>query len=112
MFLLCGAGFIILVGAGLMILWNWLIPSIFQGPTINFLQALGLFLLGKIIFGFGGGWKGCRHCHCHQGEHGKHGFWRKKFEEKFSHLSEEEKAKLKENYKKCCGVSDSNTDEK
>lgn len=38
-----------------MSLWNWLIPSLFGGPQITFLQTLGLLILSKIIFGFGKG---------------------------------------------------------
>ncbi|MEG9438987.1 hypothetical protein JAO29_22855 [Edaphobacter sp. HDX4] len=44
-------------------LWNLLIPQIFGWHTISFWQALGLFLLAKILFGGfhprakGGGWK-------------------------------------------------------
>ena len=33
-----------------MLLWNWLMPVIFKLPEINFWQALGLFLLSKILF--------------------------------------------------------------
>ena len=39
-------------------LWNWLMPALFGLGTITFWQALGLFLLGRILFGgfrgFGG----------------------------------------------------------
>ncbi len=34
-----------------MSLWNWLIPELFHGPLINYWQALGLFILSKILFG-------------------------------------------------------------
>ena len=29
-----------------MLLWNWLIPDIFKGPAITYVQALGLLALG------------------------------------------------------------------
>ena len=32
-------------------LWNWLVPSIFGLRAITFWQAVGLVLLGKILFG-------------------------------------------------------------
>jgi hypothetical protein len=32
-------------------LWNWLMPSIFGLRAISFTQALGLLILGKILFG-------------------------------------------------------------
>lgn len=37
----------------LMLLWNWLMPVIFGLTAITFWQALGLFVLSKIIFGKG-----------------------------------------------------------
>jgi len=38
-------------------LWNWLIPSVFGLHTIGFWQALGLFILSRVLFGrFGGHW--------------------------------------------------------
>lgn len=43
--------FINIVGFGTMYLWNWLVPLLFHGPVITFLQALGLLLLSKILFG-------------------------------------------------------------
>ncbi len=47
--------FVMLFGWVTMTLWNWLIPSIFNLPYLNFWQALGLLLLSKILFsGFGG----------------------------------------------------------
>ena len=46
----------LLLGFGVMWLWNWLMPEIFGLTTIGYWQAIGLFALAKIIFGsFGGG---------------------------------------------------------
>jgi hypothetical protein len=43
------------MGFGLSALWNALMPAIFGLPAIGFWQALGLFLLSRILFGnFGG----------------------------------------------------------
>jgi hypothetical protein len=46
-------------------LWNWLMPDIFGLRAITFAQAIGLVVLGKILFGGfhrhggrGRGWKG------------------------------------------------------
>lgn len=46
-----------------MLLWNWLLPELFFGvKEIGYLQALGLLVLSRILFG---GWRG--HCgHRHQ----------------------------------------------
>ena len=32
-------------------LWNWLAPAVFGAHTITFWQALGLLILGRILFG-------------------------------------------------------------
>ena len=39
----------------LMRLWNWLMPDLFGLTTVDYWQALGIFVLAKLIFGFGGG---------------------------------------------------------
>jgi hypothetical protein len=41
-------GFIL--GFPLMYLWNWLMPTLFNLPTITFWQAVGLNLLSGILF--------------------------------------------------------------
>ncbi|MDP3448686.1 MAG: hypothetical protein Q8S22_11595 [Eubacteriales bacterium] len=43
----------LLFGNLIMWLWNWLMPSLFGLRTIGFWEGLGLFLLAKILFGFG-----------------------------------------------------------
>lgn len=59
-FLAIIAGFSAIV----MLLWNWLMPSIFALGAINFWQALGLLALARILFGhFGFGRKGMMHHH-------------------------------------------------
>jgi hypothetical protein len=40
----------LLLGLPLMILWNWLMPTIFGLPTIGFWQAVGLNFLASILF--------------------------------------------------------------
>lgn len=51
-----------------MSLWNWLMPALFTGVhTIDYLRALGLLALCRILFGGfrghggGGGWRRHRH---------------------------------------------------
>lgn len=39
----------------LMRLWNWLMPDLFGVGTVTYWQALGIFILAKLLFGFGGG---------------------------------------------------------
>lgn len=41
---------IILFGFPLMLLWNWLMPTVFGLPTITFWQAVGFNLMGNILF--------------------------------------------------------------
>jgi len=69
------AGAIIVFPAVTMLLWNWLIPSLFSGPVITYWQALGLILLSKILFSSGCG--GRRH---HRRSH--HGPWKSHLREK------------------------------
>lgn len=54
-------------GFAVMYLWNWLMPELFALKTIGYWQALGIVLLGKLIFGNFGH---------HHGPHG-HGKFRR-----------------------------------
>jgi hypothetical protein len=67
-----------------MSLWNWLIPCLFHGPVINFWQALGLLLLGKLLFGW----------------HGHHGGWKSNWKDRMRRRMEsmtpEEREKLRD----------------
>ncbi len=54
-FILFGIAIAFLVGYLVMRLWNWLMPELFGLTTLNYWQAVGLLILAKIIFGFGGG---------------------------------------------------------
>ena len=48
LFMLIGLAAIV---AAIMLLWNYLIPSIIGWTTINYWQALGLFVLTRLLFG-------------------------------------------------------------
>ena len=59
-------------GAAVMLLWNRLLPQIFGLSQLSYMQALGLLLLTRILFGGlgGGGWGragGRRHFHDENG---------------------------------------------
>ena len=70
-------------------LWNWLMPPIFGWHTINFWQALGLFVLSKILFGgFRGGW-------------GHRGHWPRRMRERWEHMSPEEREKFRKGMMGC-----------
>ena len=44
----------ILFGFVIMWLWNWLMPELFGLPALTYWQAVGIFILGRIIFGSSG----------------------------------------------------------
>ena len=41
---------VILFGGPIMVLWNWLMPTLFSLPEITFWQACGLNLLATLLF--------------------------------------------------------------
>ena len=65
LFLLAVAAF----GAIVMLLWNAVVPALFSTiPAIDYLHALGLLILSRILFGGlrgHGGWHGRGHMHRH-----------------------------------------------
>jgi len=63
-----------------MLLWNELMPLLFNLPAIGFWQALGLLILGRLFFGGGGpsGWWGRNR-------------WRYGMEQRMSKMSPEER---------------------
>jgi Ca2+/H+ antiporter, TMEM165/GDT1 family len=85
--LFCGIALLV------MLLWNALLPDLFPVKPINYWQALGLLLLCRILSGNMGG-----------GPHQKHfGKFAHRNREKWMNLSEEEKIKVKEEWKKRWG---------
>ncbi len=56
-----GMALVVVVGIAamgwlVMLLWNWLMPTLFTGAgQIDYWRALGLLLLSKVLFGGGGG---------------------------------------------------------
>ncbi len=54
--------YVAVLGAAVMFLWNALIPDLFQGPALTYVQAIGLLLLAHLLlrrgFFYGGsGWR-------------------------------------------------------
>ncbi|HEV2275468.1 MAG TPA: hypothetical protein VGR96_14950 [Acidobacteriaceae bacterium] len=72
-------------------LWNWLMPPIFGLRLISFWQALGLFFLGKLLFG------GFR------GRHGCGGPWRKRMKERWASMTPEERERFRQGMQARCG---------
>jgi hypothetical protein len=82
--LLCVVAACIVFGLITEHLWNWLMPSIFGLRLITFWQALGLVVLGKILFGG---------FHKHGG--GGRREWRRHMEARWGQMSEEEREKFR-----------------
>ena len=82
-------GFALLFGYGIMWLWNWLMPDLFGVVTITYWQAVGIFVLAKILFGgFGShkskekkSHKGHRQCGNSNGDFAKWKFYDKYWKE-------------------------------
>jgi len=90
---------VFLFGTIVMYLWNAIIPTIFTSVgVITFWQAIGLLILSKIFFG-GGFRKRCG-CGCGGGWRGRR---RDMWKQKWMGMSDEEKAKFKEEWKNRCG---------
>jgi Ca2+/H+ antiporter, TMEM165/GDT1 family len=82
------------IGGIVMYLWNGILPDVIHVGTISYLQALGILILSKILFsGFRHGYHG-GHEHMHGRLH--------HFKEKWENMTDEEKAKYKEEWKNCC----------
>ncbi|MEZ2338275.1 hypothetical protein AB6735_21680 [Mucilaginibacter sp. RCC_168] len=81
------AAFLSLISFVVMQLWNNLLPDILHLGTITFWQAMGIFILCKLLFGFGkgGGRPGW----------GGGGFMRARMAERFKNMSPEQQEKFK-----------------
>lgn len=102
------AGLALLFGWVVMLLWNWLMPEIFDLGVINYWQAVGLIILAKLIFGFGGGDHSSKKNKHHSGPkgfikeeskenfnkwHHYEGFWKEKGKKAFSDYVDEKEVK-------------------
>jgi hypothetical protein len=85
-------------GAAVMLLWNALMPPLFAFPGISYLQAVGLLILARVLFGgIGGGLRGRA---AHMGARGNglfhHG---NKLREKWMNMSAEDRKEFMEKEK-------------
>lgn len=79
-----------------MTLWNWLIPELFHGPVITYWQALGLLILGKLLFGW----------HSHPGHWGawRHRReWKERLRERMADMTPEQREQIRERLRECWG---------
>jgi len=79
---------------GVMWLWNWVVPGVIGWKSIDFLQAMALLVLARLLVGFRGfgGW------HRHH-----RGHWRGRMQERWANMTPEERAKFKESMRGRCG---------
>lgn len=86
MILLFGSVAVLVFGFVVMSLWNNILPAVTGVKAITFLQALGILVLSKILFGgFGGrgsGWKGSP-------------AWKAKMKQRWDKMTPEEREKFK-----------------
>ena len=89
------AAFLSLISFVVMQLWNNLLPDILHVGVITFWQAMGLFVLCKILFGFGKGgrpgWGG-----------GGGKYMRARMSERFKNMSPEDQERFKAKMKDHC----------
>jgi hypothetical protein len=87
----------IVLGLIVMMLWNAIVPDLFQGSTLSFPQAIGLLLLSHILLRGWGPWR--------YANGWKHDRWKHRFEEKLASLSPEDQEQFKEEWRRRCGWS-------
>lgn len=92
---------VILAGAlmsfAVMMLWNWLMPVVFNARVISFWEALGILALTKLLFGFNRGWGGKHWGHGHY-------YGKEKMEERLKNMSPEERESFRNEWKQRCGM--------
>ncbi|HEY0760682.1 MAG TPA: hypothetical protein VGD59_15650 [Acidisarcina sp.] len=72
-------------------LWNWLTPGLFGWHLITFWQAVGLFLLSRLLFG---GFH-------HGGGGGHRGKWKRRMWERWEKMTPEEREKFRGSMRGC-----------
>lgn len=73
-------------------LWNGILTEVVHVSPISFVQAIGILVLSKILFGgFHGKWGCGSRNHCHNG-----------MKEKWHNMSPEEREKMKEEWRNKC----------
>ncbi|MEJ2345619.1 MAG: hypothetical protein P8076_05470 [Gammaproteobacteria bacterium] len=82
-FVLLALAGIAAAGLIVMLLWNWLAPALFGWPEIHFLQALGLLVLTRLLFG------GLR------GRHRPDSHWRRRMEARCNAMTPEEREQFR-----------------
>jgi len=80
---LLGIAVVIAIGGGsVMLLWNWLLPTLFGWRAVTFWQALGLLALCRILFGG-------------LGRHGSRSKLRQRLGERWERMTPEERERMR-----------------
>jgi len=91
-FILIAAVAILVFGGVVMLLWNNVLATVTNVHTITFVQALGILVLSKILFGgFRGGWGPRRY------------YWKQRMAQKWNNMTPEEREKFKQEWQRRCG---------
>lgn len=86
---------VLLSGALVMWLWNWLLPAISSLRPITYLQAIALWVLSRILFGGFG--------HCTPRPPGSSGGWKRgAWRNKWMNMSQEEREKFQQQWRDWC----------
>ena len=92
MFIILAALAVFVFGGVVMLLWNNILSPVLNIATITFVQALGILVLSKILFGgFRGGWGPRRY------------YWKRRMMQKWNNMSPEEREKFKQEWQRRCG---------
>jgi hypothetical protein len=90
----CAVLGIIAIGFVVMTLWNHILVAVIGVKLITYRQALGIFVLSKLLFGgFGGGRRGC----CWKGRG-------MEMKEKWQGMTPEEREKFKQDWRNRCSM--------
>ena len=91
-FILIAAIAILVFGGFVMLLWNNVLAQVTNVSPITFVQALGILVLSKILFGgFRGGWGPRRY------------YWKQRMMQKWNNMAPEEREKFKQEWQRRCG---------